>query len=58
MSNSCSDIRSELIECIRESECMLKGQSFHECLKSKDLDRDCVVIRQGYGDCRRGWVLN
>jgi hypothetical protein len=56
MSNSCLDIREELIDCVRESECLKNGSTFHECMKRQDLDRDCVVLRQGYGDCRRGWV--
>ena len=59
MSRSCGDIRTELIDCVRESQCMKTGlRDFHKCMKSPDeLDKDCVVLRQGYGDCRRGWVL-
>ena len=52
---ACNDIRSHLIECIRESDC-IQRKPFHECLKSDDLDITCAQWRRAFWDCRRGQV--
>jgi cytochrome c oxidase assembly factor 5 len=59
MASSCGDIREELIECIKRSDCMAKSNfSFHECVKQpkEAVGEKCVLLRQALFECKRGQV--
>eukprot|EP01130_Rhizamoeba_saxonica_P007306 TRINITY_DN2951_c0_g1_i1.p1 TRINITY_DN2951_c0_g1~~TRINITY_DN2951_c0_g1_i1.p1 ORF type:complete len:107 (+),score=10.29 TRINITY_DN2951_c0_g1_i1:28-321(+) len=49
---ACEAIRSDLISCIQFSEC-IKNEPFHDCLKSNDLDLECISLRNAYTRCRQ-----
>ncbi|KYQ91588.1 hypothetical protein DLAC_07355 [Tieghemostelium lacteum] len=51
----CQSIKNSIVECIKNSECMASGKTFHECLKSKDLaqtDKDCSDLLYTYFKCK------
>lgn len=58
MASSCKDIREDLIECVKRSDCMKAGdKSFHECVKdTASLDEKCKLLRTALYECRRGQV--
>lgn len=59
MASSCSDIREDLIECIKRSDCMKSGsKTFHECIKESEdsIGKKCVLLRQALYECKRGQV--
>ncbi|EGC30856.1 hypothetical protein DICPUDRAFT_157357 [Dictyostelium purpureum] len=49
----CQGIKDNLAECVRNSECMAKGLTFHECIKSKDLDSECKELLYALFKCRK-----
>ncbi|KAM9955556.1 hypothetical protein ACTFIW_000461 [Dictyostelium discoideum] len=52
-SSPCKGIKEDLVECIRFSDCMNNGGTFHECMKSKDLDKECKDLLYAFHKCRR-----
>lgn len=53
-SKACWMIRSELKQCLMESDCMLKhGKTARECMSSNDLSESCQNIKYTYYLCRR-----
>ncbi|RKP22615.1 cytochrome c oxidase assembly factor 5-like protein [Syncephalis pseudoplumigaleata] len=59
MPSSCKDIRQELIECLLQSDCVLRQRhSVKECLQDEQLRNTlperCLTIRKSYYECRRG----
>ncbi|KAK5584252.1 hypothetical protein RB653_005860 [Dictyostelium firmibasis] len=49
----CQGIKDDLVECIRFSDCMNNGGTFHECMKSKDLDQECKDLLYAFFKCRK-----
>ncbi|KAN0030959.1 hypothetical protein ACTA71_009609 [Dictyostelium dimigraforme] len=49
----CQGIKDDLVECIRFSDCMKNGGTFHECMKSKDLNQECKDLLYAFHKCRR-----
>ena len=60
MSNSCQDIKKELIECIHASKCFSEGKKFGECIRGdeSEISSKCVELRTAFFACKRGQVSN
>ena len=54
MSNSCEAIMGDLLKCLAKSECVRRGGSHKECLRSDSLDPECKGLYTLYTACRRG----
>jgi len=59
MASSCKNVRQAFIECIKISDCMKKGETFHNCVKlagteTPDISDQCRAIAISYYDCKRG----
>merc|ERR1712150_295777 len=54
--NSCTRIRTDMLQCYEKSKCYKEGAPFEECLNSNDPDyvtSECIWLRKGYAQCRR-----
>ena len=66
MSSSCSQLKAEFLECMRDAPCMSEDRrSFHECLRSmgggegarnERIPDYCYQLRHSYFRCKRGQV--
>jgi hypothetical protein len=60
MSNSCKQVKQDLVDCIHKSLCFQNGKKFVYCLKSNDLNEvedRCFQLRRAYFLCKRGQVM-
>ncbi|XP_066288133.1 cytochrome c oxidase assembly factor 5-like [Branchiostoma lanceolatum] len=59
-SRPCAGLRSDLKQCLSESNCMNKeGKSAKECLQvSSSLDQNCRAIANTFFQCKRSLVDN
>jgi len=57
----CAGLREELKFCLLESDCVKKlNKTPKECLRVNDgsVDKDCVVLRQTFFECKRALLDN
>jgi len=59
MASSCKNVRQAFIECIKLSDCVKNGETFHNCVKlaktdTPDIPDQCRTIAISYYDCKRG----
>ncbi|GAM84213.1 hypothetical protein ANO11243_022060 [Dothideomycetidae sp. 11243] len=60
MPSSCQDIRAALALCLQESDCvMIYRNKPADCLREPlvhTLPTQCLQLKRGYGECKRGMV--
>lgn len=60
MSSSCGQIKFDLVECLKRSECMrVQQRSFHDCLRAPDTEiGDCGLLRKLHCECKKAQVTS
>jgi len=58
MSTSCNGLKEELIKCLRQSECVHKGNTVLQCMQpdAEGVGSECRMLQTTYFECRRGML--
>jgi cytochrome c oxidase assembly factor 5 len=63
MTSACADLRMDLVDCIKKSDCVsVQQRSAKDCLKHGGWDGsvkpDCIALYRAFVDCKKGmWDL-